>query len=120
MEFSGDWHSYYRYPSSGRGDDFWGQHLLHATQDGNKLTFQNGVESPSHVVIELEVKPEERKAVGTWHERTDPGGYYKGVTYEGTIELKIAESGRADERRLAWCRKGWQNKLRYLGACESY
>jgi hypothetical protein len=93
MEFSGDWYSHYRYPSSGRGDDFWGQHLLHATQKGNKLIFQNGAGSPSHVVLELEIKPEERLAVGTWSERTDPEGYYKGVMYEGTIELKIAESG---------------------------
>lgn len=93
MDFSGDWYSYYRYPSSSRGDDFWGQHLLHATQDSNRLILQNGSESPSHVVVELELKPEEGKAIGTWRERTNPEGYYNGVTSEGTIELKLAENG---------------------------
>jgi len=34
-KLSGDWYSYYRYQSGSQGDDFWGEHLLHATQDGN-------------------------------------------------------------------------------------
>jgi len=93
MEFSGDWYSHYRYPSSGSGDNFWGQHLLRATQDGNRLIIQNGVDSPSHVVIELELRLDEQIAIGTWRERTDSGGHYKGAMYQGTIELKIVENG---------------------------
>jgi hypothetical protein len=94
-KLSGDWHSYYRYPSSGRGDDFWGQHILHATQTGDtSLVLKTGPESQSQVIMELELRPDEDLAVGTWQEHTDPNGYYKGVLYEGTIELKLAENGK--------------------------
>jgi len=92
-KLSGDWNSYYRYPSSARGDNFWGQHVLHATQTGNKLKLETGVDSPSHVVMELELYVDGRTASGTWVEHTDPEGYYRGRTYDGTIELKITESG---------------------------
>jgi len=99
-QLSGEWHSYYRYPSSGRGDDFWGQHLLRAKEMDGLLKLESGPESPSQVVLELEISEDGRKASGTWSERTDPEGYYKGALYEGTIELKIADSG--ERMNVVW------------------
>jgi hypothetical protein len=34
-------------------------------------------------------------ATGTWMERTSPEGYYKGVTYYGTLQLVVNLMGRA-------------------------
>lgn len=93
IDFSGDWHSYYRYPSSSRGDDFWGQNLLHATQSGDKLKFETGPDSPSHIVIEVEKGTEAATFSGGWFEKTNPKGYYKGKRYDGTITLTVAENG---------------------------
>lgn len=93
MKLSGDWNSYYRYPSTGRDDDFWGQHVLHATQTGSRLKLETSVGSTSHVVMELELGTEGKTASGTWAEDTNPEGYYKGRKYYGTIEFKIAENG---------------------------
>lgn len=89
-DLTGDWNSYYRYPSSGRGEDFWGQHLFHARQDGDKLTLETGPENPSYQIVELEVAPDRSSAKGVWAEDTDPNGYYKGRRFEGTVEFKIA------------------------------
>lgn len=92
-KLSGDWNSYYRYPSTARSDDFWGQHVLHATQTGNKLKLETGLGSPSHVVMELTLDADGKAASGTWVEDSSPDGYYKGRRFDGTIELKIAENG---------------------------
>jgi hypothetical protein len=88
-DLTGDWNSYYRYPSSGRGEDFWGRHLFHARQDGNKLTLETGPESPSYQIVELEVAADGNSATGVWTEDTAPDGYYKGRRFEGTVEFKI-------------------------------
>jgi len=93
MDLSGDWHSYYRYPSTGRGADFWGQNTLRASQNGTVLRFESLPESPSYVLLELELTEDGKMARGTWRERTDPDGYYEGAEYEGTIELRVAENG---------------------------
>jgi hypothetical protein len=93
IDLSGDWNSYYRYSSSGRGDDFWGQHLLQATQTGSKLRLESEAGAPSRIVMELELDAAGEAATGTWSEETDPEGYYKGKRFEGTIELKVADTG---------------------------
>src|ERR1700761_5397954 len=93
VNLSGDWHSYYRYPSTSRGADFWGQNVLRATQDGRVLRFEAQPDGAEYVLLELELTEDGTMARGTWRERTDPDGYYKGAEYEGTIELRIAENG---------------------------
>ncbi|HUB92980.1 MAG TPA: hypothetical protein VMB52_00570 [Verrucomicrobiae bacterium] len=92
-DLSGDWNSYYRYPSTGRGEDFWEQHLLHVTQTGSKIKFETGPESASYMMAELELGDDGKSAHGTWSDDKDPNGYYKGVHFEGTVELQVAESG---------------------------
>jgi hypothetical protein len=90
----GDWNSYYRYPSTGRGEDFWGQDLLHAKQEGNKLTLETGSDSSSHQIAELELSPDGTIAQGVWAEDTDPDGFYEGRRFEGTVEFKITADGQ--------------------------
>lgn len=88
----GDWNGYYRYSSSERGEDFWGQHLLHARQEGNKLTLETAPDSPAYQFVELELSPDGKTARGVWTE-SDPHAYSKGWRYEGTTELQIAANG---------------------------
>lgn len=33
-------------------------------------------------------------ATGSWRETTSPDGYYKGVTYHGTLQMVVDPSGR--------------------------
>jgi hypothetical protein len=94
-DLSGNWKSFYRYPSSGRADtDFWGQHVLIASQSADALHLESGVDSPSHVVLDVRVDSDGRSVKGTWREETDPAGYYAGEVYEGTVELEITSDGR--------------------------
>jgi len=91
---SGNWRSFYRYPSSGRGgDEFWGRHVMIARQSGSSIHLESVPESKSHVIIDLEVD-DAGQATGTWREETELDGYYKGAIYEGTIELKVSEDGQ--------------------------
>jgi len=105
IDLTGDWHSYYRYPSSGRGgDSFWGQDLLHASHNGDTLKFETGPDSAAHIVIDLKLSQDGTMASGTWYERTDPNGYYKGAEYEGTIELHVV--GNGERLNGVWHGKG--------------
>lgn len=91
--FSGIWHSQYVYPSTGRGEDFTGEHYVVLRQQGNRLVGQSVPHSQgSQLRIELVV--DKLVATGTWHETTSPTGYYRGATYHGTLQLVIDPSGR--------------------------
>lgn len=109
VELSGNWRSYYRYPSTGRGEDFWGEHALRASQTGNSLTLESDPNSPSYVLMELELDTDSAMASGVWRERTDPGGYYKGLEYAGTVELKLAAKG--DRMNGVWHGAGRNGKI---------
>jgi hypothetical protein len=92
---SGEWDSYYRYPSSGRGDDaLWGRHVLEAMQEGNLLQLQSAPDSKSVVTMELQLDEAGQRAAGTWREETEPDGYYHGAVYEGTIEFEVGSDGQ--------------------------
>jgi hypothetical protein len=115
----GLWKSFYRYPSSGRGNDaMWGRHTLRATQTDDGLHFESVPDSKSHVVIDIapaQSSSSPRADVlnnawsGTWREETEPNGYYKGAMYEGTIEFIVA----ADRQRLngTWHGKGKNGEI---------
>lgn len=92
---SGNWQSFYRYPSSGRGgDEFWGKHMLSATQTGNTVCLKTVPNSPSVITMDLTLAADGKTASGTWQEQTDPNGYYKGKVYSGTIMCTIDPDAR--------------------------
>ncbi len=108
-DLSGDWQSFYRYPSSGRGGaEFWSQHVLRAVQSGDALRLESLPDSKSRVVIELAIGLDGH-ASGTWAETTDPTGYYKGAVYSGTIELTITPA--ADKMSGVWRGKGKDGEM---------
>jgi hypothetical protein len=92
-DFTGIWHSTYVYPSTGRKDDFVGEHYVVVRQSGNLLNGQSLAHSTgSHLKLELTV--DGQVATGAWRETTSPTGYYRGATYHGTLHLVIEPSGR--------------------------
>ncbi|HSX30501.1 MAG TPA: hypothetical protein VLE99_01135 [Candidatus Saccharimonadales bacterium] len=95
VDLTGNWRSFYRYPSSGRGnDEQWGRHELAATQTGNAVEFESVDGSKSHVIITIKLSDGGKTATGTWREETNPEGYYKGAVYDGTIEFTVTADGR--------------------------
>lgn len=92
-DFTGIWHSRYIYPSTGRNDDFVGEHYIVARQHGNRLIGQSLPHTTgSQLRIELAIEPP--VATGSWRETTSPHGYYRGATYHGTLQLVIDPAGR--------------------------
>jgi hypothetical protein len=91
---SGIWHSKYVYYSSGRKQDFEGEHYVVLRQDGSRLLG----ESLPHSIdsrLRLDMTLEGSVITGTWTERTSPTGYYKGATYHGAIQLLADPMGRS-------------------------
>lgn len=93
LSLSGIWHSRYLYYSTGRDDEFEGEHYVVLRQDENRLDGQSLPHSMDSL-LGLHMSVEGGVATGTWTERTSPDGYYKGATYHGTIQLLIDPLGR--------------------------
>lgn len=91
--FAGIWHSRYVYPSSGRSDDFIGEHYVAIRQHANRLIGQSLPHSTGSQ-LRLELAVDGSVATGSWRETTSPDGYYKGATYHGTLQLVVDPSGR--------------------------
>ncbi len=94
IDLSGTWHSTYRYPSSGRGGDFWSNHTLEATQKDTTVELKSDSGGLSHVSMSLACDFSAGTATGAWHEQTNPEGYYEGREYEGTVTFVIAPDGQ--------------------------
>jgi len=95
---SGIWHSKYIYHSSGRNQDFQGEHYLALRQQGKRLLGQ----SLPHSIdsrLKLELSVEGSVATGIWTERTSPTGYYKGAIYHGALQFVVDPMGRRMQGR---------------------
>lgn len=84
----GIWRSIYRYPSSGRGQEFTAEHLVQMYRKGQNLILESLPDgNKSYLLLRLSL--EDNIATGTWEDSTDPNGYYKGATYHGAIQLVL-------------------------------
>jgi hypothetical protein len=93
-DLAGIWRSRYMFHSSGRAREFEGEHYVVIHQQGNRLSGQSLPHSTdSHLKLNLTIAGS--IATGTWTEQTSPEGYYKGVTYYGTMQLTVNPTGRA-------------------------
>jgi hypothetical protein len=86
---SGIWHSRYRYHSSGRGRQFDGEHYVVLRQQGNRMAGQSLPQSDGSR-LKLNLSVDGSIATGTWSEYTSAAGYYRGATYQGTIQLVVS------------------------------
>ena len=91
---AGVWHSRYVYYSSGREKEFEGEHYVVLRQHARHLAGQSLPHSTDSR-LNLDLTLESSIATGTWIEQTAPGGYYKGATYHGTLQLIVNPMGRA-------------------------
>lgn len=92
-KYSGIWYSRYVYSSTGRSDEFVGEHYVVVRQSANRLVGQS-VPHTSGSQLRIELALDASVATGTWREVTSPTGYYKGASYHGTLQMVVDPSGR--------------------------
>ena len=89
---AGVWHSQYVYYSSGRQEEFVGQHYVVLNRQENQISGQS-LPNSLNSLLTLDLCLADSVATGTWIERTSPTGYYKGAVYRGAIQLLIDPTG---------------------------
>jgi len=94
---SGVWLSSYSYVSSGRGASYTGRHYVVLLQTGARLIARSVPASASGLSMSMSASG--RIVTGTWTEQTQPGGYYRGASYHGAIQMILAEN--EDDRAMA-------------------
>jgi hypothetical protein len=93
QDLAGIWRSTYTYYSSGRGEEFTGEHFVVLRHSSGGLT-GHSLPTKENSELDLHMSLERAVATGTWTERTAPSGYYGGATYHGTIQLVVDPLGR--------------------------
>jgi hypothetical protein len=93
-DLSGIWLSRYTYHSSGRAEEFHGEHHVSVRQHGDRLVCRS-LSKPEESKLRLNLSVAGAIATGTWTERTSLSGYYQGATYHGTLQLIVSPMGRA-------------------------
>ena len=88
-EFSGIWHSHYRYPSTSRNADFVDDHLVRVHQYERQIIIESLPEQKQKSYLMLHLTLQGGVATGTWQEETEQHGYYKGAVYYGAIQVVI-------------------------------
>lgn len=93
-DFSGIWHSTYRYHSSSRDGEFDNEHKVRVHQKGNQLVVES-ITAPHKSYLVLRLSIDGDIATGSWEEHTEKDSYYKGAIYHGVIQLVIADDGHS-------------------------
>ena len=87
----GSWHSAYSYQSTGRVGTFTDERqiLMHMLRTRLMVVSLE----PDSSALQMQLMPSGRLVAATWIERTDPDGYYAGVTFQGVAQFILAEDG---------------------------
>ena len=87
----GIWRSVYTYKSSSRAGIFTDERdvLMHLLR--TRLMVVSLEPDPS--ALQMQLMPSGRLVAASWTERTDPDGYYAGVTFQGVAQFILAEDG---------------------------
>jgi hypothetical protein len=93
VNLAGIWRSRYQYYSSGRQQDFEGEHYVVLRADRKRLVGQS-LPHTSGSKLRIEIVVEGSVATGTWVEQTSPTGHYRGISYHGSIQLLVDPVGR--------------------------
>jgi len=93
-KFEGIWLSRYEYYSSSRDEWHHCSHYCVIAHRGGRLRLRSLPQTaPGVISMELSVR-DANVVTGTWEERTDPNGYYRGSVYYGAIQMTGDPSGR--------------------------
>ena len=103
---TGIWLSSYDYYSSGRNQTYTSRHYVMLLQRGGRLIVRALPSSASQVSMDLGVNGQ--VITGTWAERTQEGGYYRGAAYTGAIQL-LEES--AERLNGVWVGFGKESEI---------
>ncbi len=85
---NGVWLSRYEYYSSGRDATFTAVHHVVVLQRADALTVRS-LPGSAGSIMEMNLTMDGNIATGTWAERTDPDGYYRGATYHGAVQMLV-------------------------------
>jgi len=89
---TGIWRSRYEYESSSRSSMLNSAHYVMVLQHGARLSVRSLPSTATgRVLMDLTVNG--AVITGTWTEETDPGGYYRGSTYHGAIQMLLDPTG---------------------------
>ena len=101
---NGIWRSTYEYESSGRGGvRLSSSHYVMLIQQGAKVQVRSlPATAAGQLIMDLTVNG--AVLTGNWSERTDPGGYYQGSVYHGSLQMLLEPSGRKMAGK--WCGLG--------------
>lgn len=89
---TGIWRSRYEYPSSSRAATFASSHYVMVIQHGDRLQVRS-LPGTAQGRVMMDLTASGAVLTGTWTEETDQGGYYRGSTYHGAIQLTAGPSG---------------------------
>ena len=90
-DFSGLWHVTHTYPSFDDAGEEKTEHDMRATQQGDEMVLETQPDGGSYMLLRLKI--ENRLATGSWHETTEVGGRYKGMTYSGAGQMLVSKDG---------------------------
>src|SRR5437660_12605810 len=88
---SGVWRSHYRYTSKSRGGEVDSEHLVQIYHKGRALIIES-IPGKNKSYLHMRLSLDDNIATGSWHEETDPHGYYKGTIYYGAIQLMVDDN----------------------------
>lgn len=91
--FGGVWLSRYEFASSTRGATFASTHYVLLDHVGDRITVRSLPKS-SDGELTMDLTVDGVAVTGTWSERTEPGGYYRGARYHGAVQLLVDPTGR--------------------------
>lgn len=92
-ELAGWWTSRYRFHSTGRDQEFVGEHRVNLRASGERLV---GRSEPTDTgTLELDLRCDGLLVSGAWTERTAATGYYAGAVYHGIVALVRDPTGRS-------------------------
>lgn len=96
FDFSGIWHSAYRYVNKLEPTGNVSEHDLKIYRTGKQIVLQS-IPNPegSYFVARLTLDDDLRILTGTFEEETSPTGTYKGQDYYGACQLLIDPNGNA-------------------------
>jgi hypothetical protein len=88
-DFSGVWLSSYSFHDTARNADFKSEHYVRIFQSGDRLVVET-VPGKNSAYLILRLHLDDNLATGSWQEQTSPEGLYKGMIYNGAIQLIVS------------------------------
>lgn len=94
QDFSGIWLSSYSFHDTVRKANFRSEHYVRIFQSGDRLVVET-IPGKNSAYLILRLYLDGDLATGSWQEQTSPEGFYKGMIYNGAIQLIVSPEKNA-------------------------